>query len=97
MKWLDSTTDSTDMSLGKLQELVMDKEAGHVVVHEVTKSQTGLSDWTELMMRKWFRIYIIKRNKDWTVLLAAKCVNFLNLCYVGLHNPGKEEMESERY
>ena len=44
MRWLDDITDSMDMSLGEIQELVMDRVARRAVVHGVTKSQTGLRD-----------------------------------------------------
>ena len=48
MRWWDSITDIMDMGLGGLQELVMDREAWHAAVHEVTKSRTQLSNWSEL-------------------------------------------------
>ena len=53
LRWLDGIADSMDMGLGGLQELVMDREAWLAVIHEVAKSQTRLSDWTEL---NWNRV-----------------------------------------
>ena len=54
MRLLDDMTDSIDMSLDKLHELVIDREAYHDALHDVTKSRTQLSNWTEL---NWYQCY----------------------------------------
>ena len=88
MRWLAGITDSMDMSLSKLQELVVDREAWHGAIHGVTKNQTRLSNWTELKQPLSFmhaQVYV----NDPTLTCSEPCALLYLLHDLALEEPNK--------
>ena len=82
IRWLDSVTNSMDMNLSKLREIVKDRQIWHVAVHGVTKSQTWLSNWTtELMSIKLMNTLLTYICRAFLISIKQYPVSCLSICF----------------